>query len=87
VVVRDYVLTHIVDSLARLEPPAGLVFKGGTPHFGCASTRASAPRLTSISTSSDSRSPMRSRCFAKRSISAQTRSSYNGSTFLTPTLS
>lgn len=27
---RDYVLTHIVKSLARLEPPAGLVFKGGT---------------------------------------------------------
>jgi len=30
VVERDYVLTHIVQALARLEPPAGLVFKGGT---------------------------------------------------------
>lgn len=27
---RDYVLTHIVEGLARLESPPGLVFKGGT---------------------------------------------------------
>jgi predicted nucleotidyltransferase component of viral defense system len=30
VVERDYVLTHLIDSLASLEPPPGLVFKGGT---------------------------------------------------------
>jgi predicted nucleotidyltransferase component of viral defense system len=30
VVERDYVLTHIMEALAQLEPPAGLVFKGGT---------------------------------------------------------
>lgn len=30
VVERDYVLTHIVEALAQLEPPSGLVFKGGT---------------------------------------------------------
>ena len=30
VVERDYVLTHIVQALAQLEPSAGLVFKGGT---------------------------------------------------------
>lgn len=30
VVERDYVLTHIVDALARSDPPQGLVFKGGT---------------------------------------------------------
>jgi predicted nucleotidyltransferase component of viral defense system len=30
VVERDYVLTHIAEALARIEPPAGLVFKGGT---------------------------------------------------------
>ncbi len=30
VVERDYVLTHIVESLARLRPPPGLIFKGGT---------------------------------------------------------
>jgi predicted nucleotidyltransferase component of viral defense system len=30
VVERDYVLTHIVQALAQLEPPTGLVFKGGT---------------------------------------------------------
>ena len=30
VVERDYVLTHIMQALAQLEPPAGLVFKGGT---------------------------------------------------------
>lgn len=30
VVERDYVLTHIVDALAELDSPEGLVFKGGT---------------------------------------------------------
>ncbi len=30
VVERDYILTHIVEALAQLEPPPGLVFKGGT---------------------------------------------------------
>lgn len=30
VVERDYVLTHIMQALGQLEPPAGLVFKGGT---------------------------------------------------------
>jgi len=30
VVERDYVLTHIVEALAALEPPTGLIFKGGT---------------------------------------------------------
>ena len=30
VVERDYVVTHIMQALAQLEPPAGLVFKGGT---------------------------------------------------------
>jgi uncharacterized protein len=30
VVERDYVLTHIVEALAQLEPSPGLVFKGGT---------------------------------------------------------
>jgi predicted nucleotidyltransferase component of viral defense system len=30
VVERDYVLSHIVDALARSNPPQGLVFKGGT---------------------------------------------------------
>jgi hypothetical protein len=30
VVERDYVLTHIVDSLARVDGSSGLVFKGGT---------------------------------------------------------
>ncbi len=30
VVERDYVLTHIVQALAQLEAPVGLVFKGGT---------------------------------------------------------
>lgn len=30
VVERDYVLTHIVEALAALEPPSGLIFKGGT---------------------------------------------------------
>ena len=30
VVERDYVLTHIIEALARLHPPPGLVFKGGT---------------------------------------------------------
>ena len=30
VVERDYVLTHVIDALAKLEPAAGLVFKGGT---------------------------------------------------------
>ena len=30
VVERDYVLTHVIDALARSGPPAGLVFKGGT---------------------------------------------------------
>jgi uncharacterized protein len=30
VVERDYVLTHMIDSLASLDPPRGLVFKGGT---------------------------------------------------------
>ncbi len=30
VVERDYVLTHIVDSLARVDESRGLVFKGGT---------------------------------------------------------
>jgi uncharacterized protein len=30
VVERDYVLTHIIRALAQLQPPTGLVFKGGT---------------------------------------------------------
>jgi predicted nucleotidyltransferase component of viral defense system len=30
VVERDYVLTHIIEALAQLQPPPGLVFKGGT---------------------------------------------------------
>ena len=30
VVERDYVLTHIVEALAQLQPPPGLVLKGGT---------------------------------------------------------
>lgn len=30
VVERDYVLTHVVEALAQLQPPPGLVFKGGT---------------------------------------------------------
>ena len=30
VVERDYVLTHVIESLARSDPPPGLVFKGGT---------------------------------------------------------
>lgn len=30
VVERDYVLTHIIEVLAQLQPPPGLVFKGGT---------------------------------------------------------
>jgi uncharacterized protein len=30
VVERDYVLTHIIEALAQLRPPPGLVFKGGT---------------------------------------------------------
>lgn len=30
VVERDYVLTHIVEALTQIEPPAGFVFKGGT---------------------------------------------------------
>lgn len=30
VVERDYVLTHIMQALGQLQPPAGLVFKGGT---------------------------------------------------------
>ncbi len=30
VVERDYVLTHIVDSLARVDGSSGLIFKGGT---------------------------------------------------------
>jgi predicted nucleotidyltransferase component of viral defense system len=30
VVERDYVLTHVIESLARSGPPPGLVFKGGT---------------------------------------------------------
>jgi hypothetical protein len=30
VVERDYVLTHMIEALATLEPPDGLLFKGGT---------------------------------------------------------
>ncbi|HEX4519551.1 MAG TPA: nucleotidyl transferase AbiEii/AbiGii toxin family protein [Gaiellaceae bacterium] len=30
VVERDYVLTHVIESLVRNDPPSGLVFKGGT---------------------------------------------------------
>lgn len=30
VVERDYVLTHVIEALAQLQPPSGLVFKGGT---------------------------------------------------------
>lgn len=30
VVERDYLLTHLIDALARGDPPADLVFKGGT---------------------------------------------------------
>jgi predicted nucleotidyltransferase component of viral defense system len=30
VVERDYVLTHIIEALAQLQPPPGIVFKGGT---------------------------------------------------------
>lgn len=30
VVERDYILTHIIEALAQLQPPPGLVFKGGT---------------------------------------------------------
>jgi predicted nucleotidyltransferase component of viral defense system len=85
VVERDYVLTRVVDSLAQLDPPAGLVFKGGTALrlCFCEDFRYSAASSFSIAGRrvSDALALLR-----QRSIAAQTRSRYHGSTFLKPTL-